>query len=111
MTLDFDLYRQKLLERRAQLEQEEKGTEAERSPVALDQTSVGRLSRMDALQIQAMALAQQRRREAEEAAIDAALRRLDEGDYGICLKCGGDIAEARLAHAPAVTLCIDCARG
>jgi DnaK suppressor protein len=38
----------------AQLEEEERISEAERTPVSLDQESVGRLSRMDAMQVQAM---------------------------------------------------------
>ncbi|MDT8279903.1 MAG: TraR/DksA C4-type zinc finger protein [Erythrobacter sp.] len=35
---------------------------------------------------------------------------MDEGEYGYCLKCGDDIAPARLEHSPAVTTCIECAR-
>lgn len=81
-----------------------------RSPVELDQTSVGRLSRMDAIQVQAMALAHQRQRETEMAAIDAALQRINNGSYGVCIKCGEEIAEARLRVAPTVTTCIGCAR-
>lgn len=78
-------------------------------PVVLDQESVGRLSRIDAMQMQAMAMASQRRRVAERAQIDAALRRIEEGEYGWCIGCGDDIAEARLRHNPAVAKCIDCA--
>jgi DnaK suppressor protein len=73
MTLDLDFFRQKLLDRQAMLRQEDERSAADRLPVELDQTSVGRLSRMDALQVQAMALAQQRRRQNEQAAVDAAL--------------------------------------
>jgi DnaK suppressor protein len=62
------------------------------------------------MQVQAMALAQQRRRQSEQTSIDAALRRIDEGEYGYCLTCGDDIAEARILNAPAVTQCIGCAR-
>ena len=82
-----------------------------RRPVALDQQSVGRLSRMDALQNQAMAQGQSRRREAREAAICAALARLDEGDYGLCAECGEPIAARRLDLDPAAPTCIACARG
>jgi RNA polymerase-binding transcription factor DksA len=46
----------------------------------------------------------------EQAAIDAALRRIEEGEYGNCLKCGDDVAQTRLDHAPTVTTCIECAR-
>src|SRR3546814_7937495 len=70
----------KLLDRRAELQREDESVVADRAPVALDQESVGRLSRIDAMQVQAMALAQQRRRQSERNAIDAALLRIDEED-------------------------------
>lgn len=77
--------------------------------VELDQTSVGRLSRMDALQGQAMSKEQGRRRELELKKISAALRRIESGDYGDCLACDEPIATKRLTLDPAATLCIDCA--
>lgn len=82
----------------------------DRAPVTLEHDSVGRLSRIDAMQVQAMAMAQARRRQAERSAIDAALRRIAEDEFGYCLKCGDDIAPARLEHNPSVTICIECAR-
>jgi len=78
-------------------------------PVELDQTRVGRLSRMDALQNQAMARETERRRQQELLRIDTALERLDEGAYGDCADCGEPIAEKRLAFDPSTLLCIDCA--
>lgn len=110
MAIDTAILRQKLLARREALLAEDRMSADDRAPVTLDQESVGRLSRIDAMQVQAMALAQARRRLNERAAIDAALRRIDEGEYGWCLKCGDDIASARLENNPAVTTCIDCAR-
>ena len=80
-----------------------------RAPVTLDQQSVGRLSRMDAMQQQSMELATEERRQHRLAALDAALGRVKSGDYGYCLKCDDKIAAGRLAVDPAVTLCIDCA--
>lgn len=80
-----------------------------RSPVALDQQSVGRLSRMDAMQQQSMDIAREERRQARLAVLVAALGRLDEDEYGYCLRCGEDIPAARLDVDPAVTLCVDCA--
>lgn len=79
--------------------------------VTLDQQSVGRLSRMDALQQQAMAKATQSRRDANKTRINAALRRLKEGEYGYCLECGDDIPEKRLNFDPAAPTCISCASG
>ena len=40
--------------------------------------------------------------------IDAALRRLDEGTYGHCSECGGEIGEARLRALPFAVRCKDC---
>lgn len=77
--------------------------------VELDPSKVGRLSRMDAMQAQAMAKASGRRREVMRQKIDAALRRIDRGEYGDCSVCGQQIAAERLAFDPAVLMCIGCA--
>ena len=103
--------RKSLLARRAELMREDEANADARDTVELQQDSVGRLSRMDALQQQAMAQATERRREAERARIDAALERLDGGDWGYCLVCGDKIAEKRLGHDPSVANCIKCASG
>ena len=42
--------------------------------------------------------------------IDGALRRIDEGAYGTCARCGRQIPEERLEARPWASLCIDCAR-
>ena len=80
-----------------------------RAPVGLDQQSVGRLSRMDAIQQQSMELATEDRRQQRLTALAAALLRIDAGDYGHCLKCDDEIAVGRLAADPAASLCIECA--
>ncbi len=80
-------------------------------PVELDQTSVGRLSRMDAMQAQAMAQETERRRHAEHARIVAALERIEAGEYGYCVTCDEPIAEKRLEFDPAATQCVKCAGG
>ena len=92
-----------------QLKHLSEATKDSRAPVKLDQQSVGRLSRMDAMQQQSMELATEERRQSRLAALAAALRRVKSGDYGYCLKCDGKIAAGRLAVDLAVTLCIDCA--
>lgn len=111
MPFDPDEMRRALRAAREALLAQDAMAEADRATVTLDQESVGRLSRIDAMQVQAMALAQARRRQAKRAAIDSALARIDEGEFGYCLKCGEEIARPRLQHDPAVTTCIDCARG
>ena len=42
------------------------------------------------------------------AKIEEALRRLEDGSYGVCEKCGEKIGAARLKARPVTTLCIDC---
>lgn len=109
MGSDLDKVRLKLHSARQDLAAEDALAEADRAPVTLDQESVGRLSRIDAMQVQAMALVQARRRQAKRAAIDAALARIDAGEFGYCVKCGELIAAARLDHDPAAATCIECA--
>jgi len=81
-----------------------------RKPVELDQTSIGRLSRMDALQGQAMQLETERRRGIERTRIEAALERIENGNFGYCTVCDEDIALKRLENDPSVPNCIDCQR-
>lgn len=100
---------------RIRLELEELGilsvlTESDRAPVQLDQQSVGRLSRIDAMQGQALAQASDLRRRARVNALEATLRRFDDGEFGYCVDCGEPIALARLLVDPATTLCIACAQ-
>lgn len=84
-------------------------TADDRRPVELDQQSVGRLSRMDAIERQAMASAVERRRHGRVAALTAALARLERGHFGWCDECGEFIGERRLDLDPVVTLCVGCA--
>jgi len=80
-----------------------------RDTVMLDQTSVGRLSRMDALQGQAMAKAEEQRRQLSLRRITGALARIEKGEYGECIECGEWIGARRLEGDPLVLKCIDCA--
>ena len=79
--------------------------------VELDQQSVGRLSRMDALQSQAMVQAQQRRRDVLKSSLTAALQRLEEEEFGYCVDCGDEIEEARLSASLVILKCMSCLRG
>jgi RNA polymerase-binding transcription factor len=102
-------WRTRLTTLRAQLSGEDEGAAEWRKPVELDQQSVGRLSRMDAMQQQQMADAEARRRKSDIARIDAALKRLDEDEFGWCLTCGEEIAAKRLEIDPMATQCVSCA--
>lgn len=107
--MDRKTLKERLEAMRAELEQQDAATQGERAPVELDQTSVGRLSRIDAIQVQAMALANQQRRRSELQRVLAALQRIDTQEFGYCDVCGEEIAAARLETNPAVTTCIGCA--
>lgn len=102
-------WRKKLLTVRAELESVADSVDEATGVVELDQSKVGRLSRMDAIQGQAMAQASKERREQQLRLIDAALERLDEDEFGLCQECGGSIDPRRLEADPTVLLCIDCA--
>ncbi|MGH6899874.1 MAG: TraR/DksA family transcriptional regulator [Geminicoccaceae bacterium] len=107
--LDLQAIEARLRARREELLRLTAAHEEESHPVEVDQTRGGRLSRMDALQSQAMAAEVERRRELELARIDTALRRLREGEYGDCAICGQAIATKRLELDPAVPVCVNCA--
>jgi DnaK suppressor protein len=108
---DPDLFRSKLLALREELTALEKTGAAAAEIVELDQTAVGRLSRMDAMQAQAMSKATNQRREATLRAIELALQRIERGDYGECRDCGEYINPKRLEFDPTARLCIGCASG
>ena len=108
-SIDIEAVRVDLAARREDILRVAAASESSRQPVELDQTRVGRLSRMDALQTQAMAIETARRRTIEVHRIDATLKRLTEGDYGYCATCGEEIAPKRLELDPATPVCINCA--
>ena len=90
-------YRTRIKQEIAELRALSDGSRDGRAPVELDQQSVGRLSRMDAMQQQSMDLAREERRRTRLAILAAALRRLDEDEFGYCLFCEEDIPADRLA--------------
>jgi DnaK suppressor protein len=104
----LDAFRQSLISLRDEIELLSNANKDAASTVTLDQSMVGRLSRMDALQAQQMAQETTRRRKIQSQKIASALRRMDAGDYGYCLKCGDEIDAARLGFDPANTRCIEC---
>lgn len=104
------LHEDRLREELALLSAEGELGAEDRATVTLDQQSVGRLSRMDAMQRQAMAAARARRLEVRRGRIEAALARIREGEFGRCVECGEEIAAARLDLDPTVPTCIGCAR-
>jgi DnaK suppressor protein len=107
MNSDIQGIRQKLLEMQRQIAIES-GARAD-DAMEVDLSRVGRLSRMDAMQNQAMAQATEARRQLRLTRVRAALERLEHGEYGICRSCEAAIDPRRLAIDPTATRCIACA--
>jgi len=107
--LNIEHFRDLLTRRHAELLELSARSAADASTVEADQQRIGRLSRADALQTQAMSQETLRLRNAELAKVSGALTRIEEGDYGQCLRCGKTVAQGRLEVDPSASLCIDCA--
>jgi DnaK suppressor protein len=107
--IDIKALKAALLKHRRELVEDEQISAESRQTVEADQGRFGRLSRMEALQDQAMAVETERRRVLELQRIEAALERIKEGDYGYCTACGEEIAAKRLEFDPATPTCINCA--
>ncbi len=108
-TEDLKNYQALLLDLKKTLMKEDDALTDASAVVELDQTRVGRLSRMDALQGQAMSKAVQARRQQQLKEVNLALKRIDSNDFGFCQNCDEQIARQRLDINPAVRLCIKCA--
>jgi DnaK suppressor protein len=107
--INKESFREKLLKLSNELLQVEKrGNESART-VELDQSRVGRLSRMDALQAQAVSIESRRRRNLSMQRIESALKRIDKDEFGFCIHCEEEIDLKRLEFDPTALLCIDCA--
>ena len=106
---DIESFSTRLQDRRQELELVRQTASQSADVVELDQARVGRLSRMDALQAQAMSVETLRRREIELQRIYSALQRIQAGQYGECLNCGDAIGKGRLQVDPATPVCLQCA--
>lgn len=109
MAIDIELAEKRLAEKRSELENLSEISREARDTVELDQQAIGRLSRMDAMQQQAMAEAQERTRQLDLQRIELAERRIREGDYGYCTVCDEEIPDGRLAIDPMAERCVGCA--
>jgi DnaK suppressor protein len=90
------------------LERSMKVTDIGLKPVELDQTAVGRLSRMDELQNQALTRNLREREDVKLGGLQQALQRIDEGTFGRCTECGEGIPLARLQVFPETATCVEC---
>ena len=100
--------RQQLLALRSELQEMEEFSRQTGQTVELDQTRVGRLTRMDAMQTQQMALESARRRQRQLLKIEGSLRRIESDEYGRCFICGEEIDVRRLIVDPTSTCCMGC---
>lgn len=105
---ELSAIRQKIDQRIEELENLLGDDSEETKPIEPD-VSIGRLSRLDSMQMQQMDLEQHRRQEAELQKLKEAQIRIEDGSYGQCVMCRQPIAPARLEAQPDAILCINCA--
>lgn len=108
--IDLNYFKKRLLKRRDSILADRETQKQNTAPKELDQSSVGRLSRMDAMQQQQMAKASARLVEQERRRIETALKRIEAEEYGYCILCDEDIAVKRLKFDPSLLTCISCAQ-
>ena len=108
-TMQINSFKQQLLDQRSELSDLSSTSADAAKPVELDQAAIGRLTRMDAMRAQSMAIETKARREHQLLRIEGALQRITTGDYGLCLTCGEEINTRRLEVDPSYTQCIECA--
>jgi DnaK suppressor protein len=108
-SIDIPEFKTKLLALRDELASIEQMERDVKRPLELDQSRVGRLSRMDALQVQAMSVESSRRKQIQRQRVETALTRIANNKFGLCLECGEEIHPKRLEFDPTFLVCIDCA--
>jgi DnaK suppressor protein len=106
--IQIESFRQQLLKLQSELTNLSDTSADAAKPVELDQTTVGRLTRMDAMRAQAMAIETKARRDDQLVRIEGALQRISTGDFGLCLSCDEAISTRRLEIDPSYTHCINC---
>ena len=104
-----DKFKKQLEEMAAELRASLDKTDAT-DAVQLD-TSIGRLSRMDAMQSQQMAIALKVRQQQSLTRVENALEAIRNNTYGECRRCKKPIALERLEGQPDAFLCVECASG
>ena len=110
-TTECETLRGRLVDPVAELEGALRTSAESAAPVVLDQSSVGRLSRMDAMQQQAMAKATRQKTRLRLTQCKVALSAFDRDEYGVCRKCEEPIGYRRLSAKPEAPFCLECQRG
>ena len=91
------------------LREEASNEEVDPQAVAVD-VAIGRLSRLDSMQMEEVRKDATRRRNQRIHELQEALRKMDDGSYGVCNGCGEWIPYQRLEQRPEALLCGSCAR-
>lgn len=107
-TEDLEQFRAKLTTMQGEIPAISESAAQDLKAVALDQTSVGRVSRIDALQLQRMSQETARRRQQLLLKVEGALRRIESGRFGVCFLCEAEIDLRRRSADPTITRCRDC---
>jgi DnaK suppressor protein len=107
---EMEILRGRLVGLVAELEGSLRNSAGAAAPVVLDQSSVGRLSRMDAMQQQAMAKATRQKAQLRLTQCKVALSAFDRDEYGMCRMCEEPIGYARLSAKPEAAFCLECQR-
>jgi DnaK suppressor protein len=76
-------------------------------PVDLDEP-IGRLTRMDSLQMQSLARASRQGLEVKRRQVQAALDAMAKGEYGVCRRCDEPVGFRRLKVRPETPFCLGC---
>lgn len=104
----LDDFRERLLDAKASAEALLGRTATDAQPVEASGSTIGRLSRIDAIQMQAMSDMSRRQLEIRLQQIQGALAALDAGKYGICRHCKEAIRLQRLEALPEAPFCMEC---
>lgn len=108
MNIDLAAFRKRIESDLLQLQEDVRQAESSAATVVLDQSSVGRLSRMDAMQQQAMAQGIRGRLATQKRRLQAALARVEADSFGCCCQCGAELEPARLQADPTTVFCPEC---
>ncbi len=99
---DIKRLKEQLLVLKVDIQAQEENFKETSKPIDLDQAKIGRLSRMDAMQGQEVALEASRRRKSQLLKADSTLCRIKVGEYGYCFLCNEAIDIRRLDFDPTV---------
>ena len=78
-------------------------------PIA-PENAIGRVSRMDAINNKSVNDAALRKAEAKLKNLEVALTKVDDTDFGICIRCKNEIPLGRIMLLPHAVTCVNCAK-